>query len=57
MLKLNAPTQSIWLIAVICGCLGLLSHFVHIPQISGNELWLVAVGFVLLVLSTVFKKF
>lgn len=56
-MKLNAPTQSVWLIAVIAGCLGLLSHFTAIPYASGNEFWLVSVGFVLLLLSTVFRKF
>lgn len=56
-MKLNAPTQSVWMIAVIVGCLGLIGHFVALPYISGNELWMISLGFVLLVFSTVFKKF
>lgn len=56
-MKLNAPTQSVWIIAVVAGCLGLAGHFVGIPYVSGHECWLISVGFVLLFLTTLFKKF
>ena len=53
----NAPTKSVWLIALVVGFLGLIGHFIAIPYVTGNEFWLVSAGFVLLVLSTFFKNF
>ena len=55
-MKLSAPTQPVWWIAVIAGFLGILSEFVTIPEISPNRFWLVAIGFFLLFLGTTFKK-
>ena len=55
-MKLSAPTVPVWWIAVIFGGLGILSHFVNIPQISPNQFWMVSIGFFLLVLGTFFRK-
>ena len=56
-MKLNAPTQGLWLIAVILGVLGILGRFVAIAYVSANAFWLVAVGFVVLVVGTKMKGF
>ena len=43
-MKLNAPKQISWVIALILGILGLLGTLVTIPVISGLAFWLVLVG-------------
>ncbi len=55
-MKLNAPTQMLWLIAVILGGVGILSHFVKIQTISQYSFELVALGFIILVIATLLKK-
>lgn len=54
-MKLNAPKQIVWIIAVIVGVLGILGHFVVIPFVSAYAFWFVVVGFVLLALATLLK--
>jgi hypothetical protein len=56
-MKLNAPTQGLWLIAVILGVLGILGRFVAIAYVSANSFWLVAISFVVLVVGTMMKGF
>ncbi len=55
-MRLNAPTQVMWLISVILGGLGILSHFARIQSVSTYSFELVAVGFVILVIATLLKK-
>lgn len=55
-MRLNAPTQVLWLISVILGGLGILSHFVRIQSISAYSFELLAVGFVILVIATLLRK-
>jgi hypothetical protein len=55
-MKLNAPTKTLWWLAVILGVLGILANFVTIPFVSANAFWFVAVAFILLVIGTVYKK-
>lgn len=54
-MKLNAPKQITWTIAVVLGVVGLLGQVVPIPQIAGHSFWLVTIGFVLLSLGTMLK--
>ena len=54
-MKLSAPKQVVWWIAIILGVLGILSTFISIPLVSGNEFLFVAVAFVLLALATLLK--
>jgi predicted membrane channel-forming protein YqfA (hemolysin III family) len=54
-MKINRPKNVTWWISVILGGLGILSQFVAIPGLSGFSFWLLAIGFVLLVLGTVIK--
>ena len=54
-MKLNAPTQLVWIISVIVGVLGILGTFITIPIVSVYAFWFVAVGFVVLALATFLK--
>jgi len=56
-MKLNAPNQTFWLVAVVLGVLGILGKLAIIPAaiITGNAFWLVAIGFAILALTTMFK--
>ena len=54
-MKLNAPKQNVWLIAVIVGVVGVVGQFVAIPFVSGYAFWLVTAGLVVLALSTLLK--
>ena len=51
-MKLSAPKQITWWIALIVGVAGILAHLGTIPVLSGFAFWLVAVAFVLLILAT-----
>lgn len=55
-MRLNAPTQVLWIISVILGVLGILSHFARIQSISPYSFELVAAGFVILVIATLLRK-
>ena len=53
-MKLSAPKQITWIIALILGVAGLLAYLAHIsgidPQIG---FWLVVVGWALLLIATI----
>lgn len=51
-MKLSAPKVITWWIAVALGVLGLLGHLGAVDVLSEYSFWLVAAGFVLLVLAT-----
>ena len=55
MTKLSAPKVITWWIAVILGVLGLLGHLGTLGGLSVYAFWLVAAGFVVLVLATFLK--
>jgi hypothetical protein len=54
-MKLSAPKNVTWWVAVVVGVLGILGSLVAIPFVSANAFWFVAVGFVLLALATLLK--
>jgi len=54
-MKLSAPKQVTWWVALIVGVVGILANFVTIPFLSDYAFWLVVIGFVLLVLATYLK--
>ena len=56
-MNMSAPKKSTWLIAVIIGVIGIFMHqgVVKISGISGHSFWLVAIAFVVLALSSLFK--
>ena len=47
-MKLNAPTQTLWLVAVILGVLGILGTLATIPFVSTYAFWFLASGFCLI---------
>jgi hypothetical protein len=51
-MKLSAPKNMTWWIAVILGVLGLLGNFVTLPLISGLSFWLLLLGFAILAVAT-----
>ncbi len=55
-MKFSAPTQVVWLIAVILGVLGILGKFATINFVTPNAFWLVMAGFVLLAIGTMYKR-
>ena len=55
-MKLNAPTQVVWIIALILGIVGLLANLTTIPVITPVlGFWLVVVGWALLLIATVLR--
>lgn len=51
-MKLSAPKQITWLIALILGILGILGQLVTIPVVSGLAFWIVVVALILLLVAT-----
>ena len=56
-MKLSAPKNVTWWVAVVVGGLGILGSYMTIPLVSGYSFLFVVVGFVLLVLGTLLKGF
>ncbi len=54
-MRLSAPKEVVWIIAVILGVLGILGTYIAIPIASAHTFLLVAVGFVILALATLLK--
>jgi hypothetical protein len=54
-MKLNAPKQTVWLVAVILGVLGVLGNFVTIAFVSTYAFWMVTIAFAVLAVSTAMK--
>ena len=51
-MKLSAPKQITWIIAVVLGVLGLLGTFVALPVIGAYSVWLLFLGFAILAVAT-----
>ena len=51
-MKLSAPKNITWFVAVALGVLGLLGTFATIPVVSANAFWFVFIGFALLAVAT-----
>lgn len=54
-MRLSAPNQTVWIIAVVLGVLGIVAYLGVLPPLAPYAFWLVVIGFVLLVLATVMK--
>jgi len=54
-MKLSAPTQAVWIIAIVLGVVGILGHVLPIAAVAGYSFWLVSVAFILLALGTTLK--
>ena len=58
-MRLSAPKQGTWTVAIILGVLSILSHYggVSIPIVSDADFLLLTLSFLLLLLGTVLKGF
>ena len=54
-MRLNAPTQLIFLISLILAVLAVVAHFVAIPYASQYQFWLAVAGYVVLAAGCVMK--
>lgn len=52
----SAPTQGLWLAAIIIGGLGVLAHFARIGELSAYSYWMLLIGFLLLVIGTAYRR-
>jgi hypothetical protein len=52
-MKLTPPATATWVIALVFGLLGILAHerIFRIPGLGVDSFWLVAIGFVLLLIA------
>ena len=55
-MKLSAPKQMVWTVAVVVGILGILGKITAITFVSVNAFWFVAIGFTLLAIGTMMKR-
>ena len=54
-MNLSAPTQLIFIIAVVIAVLALIGSFVVIPFVSAYAFWLMTLAFVVLAAGVLFK--
>jgi len=54
-LKLSAPSQIVWIIALILGVVGIIATLGVIPTLSAFAFWLVVAGWALLLIATVMR--
>jgi hypothetical protein len=50
-MKLNAPKNVTWWVALIVGAIGLIASFVSVPLVSGIAFWLVVIALALLLVA------
>lgn len=56
-MKLSAPKKTTWWVAVVLGVVGTIGLFTKLPVVGGFSDYLLAAGWVLLVLATAMKGF
>jgi hypothetical protein len=54
-MNISAPKQLTFWIAVVVAVVGLISHLVTIPVLSGLAFWIVVLGFVILALGNLME--
>ena len=52
----SAPNQTVWILALIVGFLGILGHYTHIDILSKYNYEMLLIGFVLLAIGTTYRK-
>jgi energy-converting hydrogenase Eha subunit C len=52
----SAPNRTLWIIALLLGILGIIVHYYPVNGVSEYSWELVMIGFLLLVLGTVYRK-
>ena len=53
--RLNAPTQMVFLISLILAVLALVGHFVWIPYVTAYQFWIAIVGYTVLAAACILK--
>jgi hypothetical protein len=54
-LKLSAPSQIVWIIALILGIVGILGYLGIVAALGTYAFWAVVVGWALLVIATIMR--
>ncbi|MEW5717605.1 MAG: hypothetical protein AB1817_03165 [Chloroflexota bacterium] len=54
-MKLSAPKQMTFWVAVVVGLIGLVAGIVPIPMVSPFAFWIVVIGFVILALGNMLE--
>ncbi|HSK31834.1 MAG TPA: hypothetical protein VLA17_17885 [Candidatus Limnocylindria bacterium] len=54
-MKLNAPTQVVFIISLIIAVLALIGHFVLVPFVTEYKFWFAIVAYVVLAAACVLK--
>ena len=54
-MKLNAPSQNLFLVAVVIAVVALLGMIVSIPFVSAYAFWIMALAFVVLAVGVIMK--
>jgi hypothetical protein len=55
-MKLSAPSQVMWIIAVVLGIAGILASLGVVPTLAAYAFWLVVAGWALLVIATLMRR-
>ena len=55
-MRLSAPSQIVWVIAVILGIVGILASLGVLPTVAAYAFWLVVAGWALLVIATLMRR-
>jgi hypothetical protein len=55
VMKLSAPTQLVWIIALVVGIVGIIAAIVTIAVLSDLAVWIIAAAWLILIVSTAIK--
>lgn len=55
-MRLTPPTKFTLLLSAVLAVLGILGTYMQIPYVSGNALWVLAAGYLLLFFGVIFKR-
>jgi len=55
-MRLNAPTQIVFMISLALAVLALIGHFVAIPYVTAYQFWVAIVGYAVLAAACVMKN-
>lgn len=55
-MRLNAPTQIVFLISLVVAAIALIAHFVLIPYLTPYQFWVAIVVYVVLAAACVLRR-
>ena len=53
MPKLKTPSQTVFLIALVCLVLAMIGYFAEVPFVTKYQFWLAVTGYVVLALGSI----